>query len=409
MEHQQRQRNPAREEQLDVRQVRHHVRAERVDDRAGRRGTPIAGQVAEQQIRADEARSERGEQHDVQREPGVARGPVDRDAERARQQVGLGIRQRRLVRIEDVGVEEVQGIGDERARDPRDVPDAELAVGVGAGACGPGARGPWRAATSSGSRAPRRPAETRRARAGARWCRAGPPCRIARHCSAGHVITSRRAAGRRSGPHWPLTCRSARSPSPAPRRRSGPVGARLGVLPLDAPHVALAAPGRPGGARDRPAARSRRAGRDRGLPAGRSLFLPWLPFPVPAAFLIWTGALASLVWIAVAIALWSRVAARGWHLTLVGRAAARASAGRARGRHVLAGRVSRVAVDSRRRRAALSRHHAEPALRRRSEDREQPQARRLPRLLRRRSGAARHPAADGTARCTRSTRPACPR
>ena len=34
--------------------------------------------------------------------------------------------------MEDVGVEEAQRIGDDRARDPGDVPDAELAVGVGA-------------------------------------------------------------------------------------------------------------------------------------------------------------------------------------------------------------------------------------------------------------------------------------
>ncbi|HEX9365214.1 MAG TPA: hypothetical protein VF921_01230, partial [Vicinamibacterales bacterium] len=35
------------------------------------------------------------------------------------------------------------------------------------------------------------------------------------------------------------------------------------------------------------------------------LFLPWLPFPVPAVFLVWTGGFAWLVWIAVAIALCS--------------------------------------------------------------------------------------------------------
>ena len=94
----------------------------------------------------------------------------------------------------------------------------------------------------------------------------------------------------------------------------GAGGARLGVLPLDAPHVAAAA----------------LAGlvvlaiglkRDRGVAVAIAvsplvlLFLPWLPFPVPAVFLVWTGALASLVWIAVAIALVG-VLASGWHLTL---------------------------------------------------------------------------------------------
>ena len=33
------------------------------------------------------------------------------------------------------------------------------------------------------------------------------------------------------------------------------------------------------------------------------LFLPWLPFPVPAAFLAWTGPMASLIWTAVAVSL----------------------------------------------------------------------------------------------------------
>jgi len=33
------------------------------------------------------------------------------------------------------------------------------------------------------------------------------------------------------------------------------------------------------------------------------LFLPWLPFRVPPAFFAWTGALASIVWVAVAISL----------------------------------------------------------------------------------------------------------
>jgi hypothetical protein len=97
---------------------------------------------------------------------------------------------------------------------------------------------------------------------------------------------------------------------------TGVAGARLGVLPLDAPHVAMAvltglvvlAIGlRP----------------DKGAPVAIAVsplvlvFLPWLPFPVPSVFLIWTGGFASLVWIAVGIALFG-VAARSWHLTLFG-------------------------------------------------------------------------------------------
>ena len=94
------------------------------------------------------------------------------------------------------------------------------------------------------------------------------------------------------------------------------VGARLGVLPLDALHLGLAllaglvvlAIGLRG-----------RSGVATAIAVSPLvlLFLPWLPCPVPAAFLIWTGALGSLVWIAVAIGL-SRVAARGRHVTLLG-------------------------------------------------------------------------------------------
>jgi hypothetical protein len=97
---------------------------------------------------------------------------------------------------------------------------------------------------------------------------------------------------------------------------TGAGGARLGVLPADATHVALAA-------------LAGLAVLAIGLREGRAtpvafavaplvlVFLPWLPFPVPAVFLIWTGAFASLIWIAVLIALF-RVAARAWHLTRFG-------------------------------------------------------------------------------------------
>lgn len=82
----------------------------------------------------------------------------------------------------------------------------------------------------------------------------------------------------------------------------GPAGARIGVLPVDASCLAIA--GIAGlvvlaiGLR-----------KDRGIgvaiaisPLGLVL-LPWLPMAVPPAFLVWTGALASLVWLAVAVGL----------------------------------------------------------------------------------------------------------
>jgi hypothetical protein len=82
----------------------------------------------------------------------------------------------------------------------------------------------------------------------------------------------------------------------------GPAGARIGVLPLDASSLALACA----------------AGvvvlvlgleRDRGVGVAIAvsplalLLLPWLPIPLPPAFLVWTGALASLVWLSVAVGL----------------------------------------------------------------------------------------------------------
>lgn len=77
-------------------------------------------------------------------------------------------------------------------------------------------------------------------------------------------------------------------------------GARIGVLPADAWHLALALLA---------GLVAVLIGWTRGRAAAIAVsplvlvFLPWLPFDVPAAFLAWTGALASLVWIGVGFAL----------------------------------------------------------------------------------------------------------
>lgn len=79
-------------------------------------------------------------------------------------------------------------------------------------------------------------------------------------------------------------------------------GGRIGLVPLDAAHVAAAiliGAGVLGIAL--------RRGRGRAIPAAVSpllfVLLPWLPFRVPAVFLVWTGGLVTLAWLATAVAL----------------------------------------------------------------------------------------------------------
>lgn len=88
----------------------------------------------------------------------------------------------------------------------------------------------------------------------------------------------------------------------APGASDGSIGARFGVIPFDAAHLALAAL-----AGLIVAALGWRGGRGRAVAIAVSplalTFLPWLPGSVPAAFLAWNGALATLAWIGAAIAL----------------------------------------------------------------------------------------------------------
>jgi hypothetical protein len=75
-----------------------------------------------------------------------------------------------------------------------------------------------------------------------------------------------------------------------------PSGPRIGLLSLDAPRLALAALA----ATCVFAAGWRAGGRSVAVAVSplALVFLPWLPFAVPGAFLAWTGALASLPWLA---------------------------------------------------------------------------------------------------------------
>ena len=90
------------------------------------------------------------------------------------------------------------------------------------------------------------------------------------------------------------------------------LGARLGVIPVDPVHLALAAvAGAIVAAAGWPAMRGRAVAI--AVAPLALVFLPWLPFPVPAAFLAWRGALAGLAWTAavVAVAAAARPAASG--------------------------------------------------------------------------------------------------
>jgi hypothetical protein len=81
---------------------------------------------------------------------------------------------------------------------------------------------------------------------------------------------------------------------------SAPGGSRIGAIPLDPVHLVVAVLA---------ALCVLAIGWRRGPSVAMAVaplaivFLPWLPLPVPGAFLAWTGAFASLVWIAVAASL----------------------------------------------------------------------------------------------------------
>ena len=129
MQGQQRVGDARRHQELDVRDVRDHVGTERVRD--GRHGgaSAMARQVPDEAVRAREREHEREEHHRVVRHVRVAAArPVERHRHHTGAEVRLRPGQRAAVRVEDVGVVQAQGIDHQRARHPRHVPDAELAV-----------------------------------------------------------------------------------------------------------------------------------------------------------------------------------------------------------------------------------------------------------------------------------------
>ena len=281
----------------------------------------------------------------------------------------------------------MQRIGDKRARHPGDVPDAELAVGVGAERAARGDPGPLASGQVMQEARARPAADTRRIRAGARWCRAGPACRIARHCSAGHPRhVSSRCRRRVDGARRVGVVRRHRL-----HPRAAGWAAAVGVLPARrrAPRVAsLAGAGRR--SRSACAAVNARGAGSRRSRRSSSSSPRGCRSACPAVFLIWTGATR------VAGLDRGRDRARrswphdAWSSTAPSRPRDRLVVAPASSSRVIFSLAAWFASPSMpgRGRAALPRHHAEPAPGRRSADREQPSARRLPRLLRRRSAAA---------------------
>ena len=91
---------------------------------------PIAHKIPDQVIAARGREHHRQDEGKVEGEVRIARGPVRRDRERASPEIGFRVDERPLMRVEDVGVEDVRRIDDQRARHPRHVPDRELSISV---------------------------------------------------------------------------------------------------------------------------------------------------------------------------------------------------------------------------------------------------------------------------------------
>jgi len=123
-------RQPGHHLQLNLGAVGEDVRTKRERDRRDDCGAAVARQVPHQEVHPDRAQHEAAQDRDVQRGVRIARQPVRRKREDARAEIGFRVRERAPVRIENVGVEHVHRIDDERPRDPRHVPHRELAVAV---------------------------------------------------------------------------------------------------------------------------------------------------------------------------------------------------------------------------------------------------------------------------------------
>ena len=389
-----------RHQQLDVRDVREHVRAEREDD--GRHGgaAAMAREVPDEAVRPRQRQHE-GEEHDrVVREVRVAAArPVERHGQHAGAEVRL-----------------------------RSTP-----------ACRGAGRRCWRCRGPAGSTTSVRATHATFQMLNWPSPESMRPAEAPRTAS-GHVITTvmRRAAAttrtasparERMGPYGSMTTHAARPPDAVVRARRGVRGCGRVVFARHARAQRHRRPRGPGGTCCRRYGGSPRSSPGRWRWRGRFAFrrtarsrsssapsssCRGCPFRLPPAALLWAGPFVWLVWVAIAAAVLSaRRRRRCRRAAAAGRAVeprARAVGGVClRGARLQRSRVAPGAASAGRRRTALPRHRAEPLARRRPSDREQPSARRLPRVLRRRAAARLPEARDRRRRSTRFTCRACRR
>ena len=102
----QRKRHPLRADHLQVRDGGDSIREESVDQAGNERGAPVAGEIANEQIRAEPGERERGNEEQVVAQDDVAGQPVDwKDLQHLSEQM-LGQRERERIGMKNVGVPE---------------------------------------------------------------------------------------------------------------------------------------------------------------------------------------------------------------------------------------------------------------------------------------------------------------
>ncbi len=130
MPRQDRQRNPERELELQVIEVLEPVRRKRKQHPAEQACRRRSRQLAHQHVGTQSAGGKRGNQRQVVDHHGVEARRVKGRQRNAGQDHRIRVRQRVVMRIEDVRVEQMQRRGAQLVRDPREPPHREVRVAV---------------------------------------------------------------------------------------------------------------------------------------------------------------------------------------------------------------------------------------------------------------------------------------